>query len=95
MARNARIDRLLAPIKVLGGNAILAFTISIVLQSFWGLPVLRLGAQPISVQNGLGVVAARLLQDEYVGSLAVALAVLAVITLMIWPLHRRGVHVRL
>ena len=95
MVRDPRVDRLLAPIKILGGNAILAFTISIVVQSFWGLPVIRSGAERLSVQRELDLVAVQLLSDEYAASLAVAVTLLVVITVMIWPLHHRGVHVRL
>lgn len=36
-----------------------------------------------------------LFRDSYLASLACALAVLALVTAAIWPLHRRGIHFRL
>jgi predicted acyltransferase len=94
IVRNAAASRLLAPLKVLGGNAILAFTISILLGAFSGLP-LNGTTGPISPQGWVDSIALRVIPDEYLASLACAFAILALITLALWPLHRRAIHFRL
>jgi hypothetical protein len=84
--------RLAWPLRVLGGNAILAFGISQVLGAISGLPLLPGGKSP----QGWGFsVASAIVPDAHLASLACAVAVLALITLVIVPLHRRGVHIRL
>jgi predicted acyltransferase len=92
--RNELAGRLLTPLKILGGNAILAFTISILAGSFAGLP-LKGATGPVSPQGWGDAVARGIIPDEYLASLACAIAILALITLMIWPLHRRAIHFRL
>jgi len=92
--RNTLASRLLTPLKVLGGNAILAFSISILLGAFAGLP-LNGSSGPISPQGWGNAVALSVIPDEYLASLACAITILALITLVIWPLHRRAIHFRL
>jgi predicted acyltransferase len=92
--RNATASRLLAPLKILGGNAILAFTISILVGAFAGLP-LNGASGPISPQGWGDAIARSVIPDEYLASLACAFAILALITLALWPLHRRAIHFRL
>lgn len=87
-------SRLALPLRILGGNAILAFTLSILVGAFAGLP-LDGASGPISPQGWGYAVALGVLPDEYLASLACALAILALITLAIWPLHRRALHFRL
>lgn len=88
-------ERLAAPLRVLGGNAVLAFTVSILAGIFGNLPILRRGDAWITPQQWGNDVALGLFGEPYVASLACALAILALITLAIWPLHRRGIHLRL
>jgi predicted acyltransferase len=92
--RNAVVDRLAAPLKVLGGNAMLAFSISIVLGAMAGLPLAGRDG-PISPQGWGDAIARSVIPDEYLASLACAFAVLALITLALWPLHRRERFIRL
>lgn len=92
--RSAWARRLLSPLRVLGGNAILAFTLSILVGAFAGLP-LNGPEGPISPQGWGDAIALSLIPDEYLASLACAFAILALITLAIWPLHRRAIHFRL
>lgn len=87
--------RLAAPLRVLGGNAVLAFTVSILAGIFGNLPILRRGDAWITPQDWGDGIALRLFGEPYIASLACACAILALITLAIWPLHRRGVHLRL
>lgn len=80
------------PLLVLGGNAILAFTLSQLLGVFSGLALLPGGLSP---QAWGFSVAQAVIPDPYLASLACALAILVLITLAIAPLHRRGLHFRL
>jgi predicted acyltransferase len=81
-----------SPLRVLGGNAILAFGISQVLGALSGLPLLPGGKSP---QAWGFSVASAIVPEAHLASLACAVAILALITLAIVPLHRRGVHLRL
>jgi predicted acyltransferase len=94
LARTERSRRLLLPLEVLGGNAILAFSVSIVLDSFGGLPI-PTSSGPISPQAWGDSIARGVIANEYLASLACAFAILAIITLALWPLHRRAIHFRL
>ena len=89
--RIRRIAHVLTPLEVLGGNAVLAFSISMVLGSLAAVP---LGGGP-SPQSWANIIALGLIPDPYLASLACAAAILIVITLAIWPLHRRDLHLRL
>lgn len=78
---------------VLGGNAILAFILSQLLGVFGGLPIL-----PGTEATPQGFVYALMLKaivDPYLASLACAVLVLGLITAILIPLHRRGIHLRL
>jgi predicted acyltransferase len=81
-----------APLRILGGNAILAFTLSQLFGVLGSLPLLP-GGQ--SAQAWGFAVAGSILADPNQASLLCALAILALITALIWPLHRKGVHLRL
>lgn len=89
-----RASALLTPLRVLGGNAILAFALSIILQSFAGLPLGR-SVPAITPQHWADGIAEAIIPDPYRASLACSLAVIAVITLLLAPLHRRAIHFRL
>jgi predicted acyltransferase len=89
-SRQRIAERLLAPLRVLGGNAILAFTVSILLGVFGGLPIGGTTPQSWGNRIALGIIG-----ESHLASLACALAITTLITLAIWPLHRRGVHFRL
>jgi predicted acyltransferase len=85
-----------APLKVLGGNAILAFVVSQVLGASAGLTLQHRVGMPDLTPQGFGFeTALRLTADPYLASFLCALAILALITAVIAPLHRRGIHLRL
>lgn len=65
------VDRILTPLKVLGVNAILVFT--------------------LSIQNLANTFALGFIPDPYVASLAM----LGLITALVWPLYRRSIFLRL
>jgi predicted acyltransferase len=90
--RSDAAQRLAAPLRILGGNAILAFTLSILLGVFAGLPFGNAGVTPQVWGNRIAL---GIIPDPYLASYACALAILALITLILWPLHRRGLHLRL
>jgi predicted acyltransferase len=91
--RSAVAQRLSAPLGILGGNAILAFTLSILLGIFAGLPIV--GGARITPQLWGNNLALSIIPDPWLASLACALGILALIVLIVWPLHRRGLHLRL
>lgn len=90
-ARNLRSLGFL--LTVLGGNAILAFILSQLLGLFGGLAILP-GAEP-TPQGWVYTGALTVIADPYLASLACAVLVLALITVILIPLHRRGIHLRL
>ena len=93
-ARAARIGAW--PLKVLGGNAILAFVVSQVLGAGAGLTVQHRNGVPDLTPQGFGFETAQhLTSDPYLASFLCALAILTLITAMIAPLDRRGIHLRL
>lgn len=91
--RSPAVRRLSAPARILGGNAILAFTLSILLGIFAGLPII--GAARVTPQVWGNALALGVIPDPYLASLACALGILGLIVLIVWPLHRRGLHLRL
>jgi len=93
--RSGRAARLVAPFRILGGNAILAFVLSTLLGRIYGFPFSAEGGTPLGPQQWMNARALAVLADPYLASLACALAMLALVTLMIWPLHRRAIHFRL
>lgn len=85
---------LLAPFRVLGGNAILAFSISIFLSAIAGIPLASVEAPPTLQSTGFRIMSA-VVPDPHIASLACAFGIVLLIFLMIFPLHRRGIHIRL
>jgi len=80
-------------LKVLGGNAILAFILCQLLGIFSDLRIIP-GAHP--TPQGFGnAMALTALPDPYLASVACAVLVLAFITAILIPLHKRGIHLRL
>jgi predicted acyltransferase len=94
-AQSAAAARLLTPLRVLGGNAILAFIIATLFGRFYGAPLLGSVENRTSPAAWLDHAIERLVGDPYIASLLCAIAVLALITLLLWPLHRRAIHFRL
>jgi len=80
------------PLRVLGGNATLAFVLSILLDIFSTYPVLRGTQTPQAWGMAL---AQTMIADPKLASLACAVAILILITALLWPLHRRAIHFRL
>lgn len=93
----ARAARIAAwPLKVLGGNAILAFVVSQVLSACAGLTLQhRIGVPDLTPQGWGYETAQHLTSDLYLASFLCALAILTLITAVIAPLDRRGIHLRL
>jgi predicted acyltransferase len=92
--RSRPAQLLAAPFKILGGNAILAFSISIILTAVASIPLTG-GDQPKDLRRIGMDGASQMISDPYLASFACALAVLAFIFAIIWPLHRKGIHLRL
>jgi predicted acyltransferase len=69
-----------------------AFVLSTLLGRFYGWPLLPGGESP---QHWLNDAALRVTANPYLASLLCALFMLALVTLALWPLHRRAIHFRL
>jgi predicted acyltransferase len=82
------------PLKVLGANAILAFIISQLLGVLSALKFVPWNHTVVTPQGWGNTIATDLIADPYLASLACASGVLLIILLMIVPLHRRGVFLR-
>ncbi|MEA1673439.1 acyltransferase family protein [Nitrospirillum sp. BR 11163] len=83
------------PFRVLGGNAILAFTLSQILSAIGGVPVIASADGAITPQAWGDRLAKAVIDDPYLASFACALGILGLVVLALLPLHRRGLHVRL
>jgi predicted acyltransferase len=87
----AAARRLATPLLVLGGNAIAAFVLSDALGIFSTYSIFA-GRTP---QAAGFAIAQRIIAVPMLASLACAIAILALITMLLWPLHRRAIHFRL
>jgi predicted acyltransferase len=93
MLENAAVRTMATPLRVLGGNATLAFVLSILLGIFSGYSILRGGTMTPQAW-GLEL-AEKIIAAPMLASLACAIAILVLITALIWPLHKRAIHWRL
>lgn len=91
---SARTMALVAPLRVLGGNAILAFSMSVIAATMASIP-LPLGGETKAFQQLGFEFLSKVIVDPYLASLAYAASVLALIYLLILPLDHRGIHLRL
>ena len=87
--------RLSWPLRVLGANAIAAFVLSQLFGYARGFLLFDLNGELVGLQDWANAQALSLITDPKMASLAVALASLTVVVLMIWPLHRNRIHLRL
>lgn len=85
------IPRLLAPLHMLGMNAILGY----ILSELIGIAGFRLFIGDRSVQDWSFAQLGNLIPDPYAASFAYALIALALVLAALMPFHRRGVHLRL
>lgn len=83
------------PFRILGANTILAFVVSTLVGRLYGLPILPGAEGRVTPQGWLNGLALEMVGEPYVASLICALLMVTVVTLLMWPLHRRGVHLRL
>ena len=94
LALEKTVARMIAtPLRVLGGNAMLAFVLSVLLDIFSTYDVFKGGTQ---TPQAWGMALARsFIAEPKLASLACAVAILLFITALIWPLHKRAIHWRL
>jgi len=85
------VPRLLAPLNMLGMNAILGYILSVLI----GIAGFRLFIGPESVQAWGFARLNALIPDPYAASFAYALIALALVLAALLPFHRRGIHLRL
>jgi predicted acyltransferase len=94
LVRHDVVTRLLGFFRVLGGNAILAFSLSIFLSALAAIPLTG-GDQTKNLQAFGYDLASAIIPDAQLASLACALAVAIFVTAIIWPLDRKGIYLRL
>jgi predicted acyltransferase len=82
------------PLRVLGSNAILAFILCQLFGVLSQFALVPSADGPINPEQWGFRVASGIFADPYVASLACALGILAIIILMVAPLHRRGIYLR-
>jgi predicted acyltransferase len=92
--RSRSFEALATPLRILGVNAILAFSLWQVLAKFGGAPWFHLNGETVTPQAWGNAVALSLIPDPRLASLACALGILAGIALLLWPLERRAIHLR-
>ena len=84
-----------APFRVLGGNAILAFLLSTAFSRLSGFPILLWRGELLAPQQWGFAVASMVFSNSWLASLACAVVVVATVTVLLWPLHRRAIHFRI
>jgi predicted acyltransferase len=91
-----RPARILAPLRVLGMNALMGYLISSVLGIAADQVVVGQTADgPVTLQAwGFGVMS-HVIAQPYLASFLCALVILAIVLAAVTPLHRRGIHLRL
>ncbi|MHB8284601.1 MAG: acyltransferase family protein [Caulobacteraceae bacterium] len=95
LMRSSLAVRVMTPLNILGANAVLAFALATGLSRISGFAVLKEAGAPVTPQTWGYHAMLRLIPEPYLASFACAVGMLALITLAIWPLHRRGIHLRL
>ncbi|VVT12831.1 acyltransferase family protein [Erythrobacter sp. EC-HK427] len=89
-----KLAPLLAPLSILGANAILAFSLSIATAAFIAVPF-GSGDTPQTIADRGFEFLSQFIADPYLASLAFAFSALAFVFACILPLHRKGIHLRL
>ncbi|WP_237059562.1 acyltransferase family protein [Microbulbifer sediminum] len=82
--------KILQPVLILGSNAILAFILSQVFLAYSGTPIGGTSPQNFGFQIALSFVS-----NPWAASILCAFGILAIVTLLVWPLNRKGIFLRL
>lgn len=95
MTSRARIDRWLAPFRVLGMNAILAYSLSMLLAIVGVQPIVPAAHGSVTPMGWTFAHIVGLVSDPWLASFLCSLVLLALVFAAVAPLHRRGIHFRL
>ena len=95
MTSRARIDRWLAPFRVLGMNAILAYGLSMLLAIIGMQPIVPTAHGTVTPMGWAYALIVGLVSDPWLASFLCSLLMLALVFAAVAPLHRRGIHFRL
>jgi predicted acyltransferase len=96
LLRSPPLAWLMTPLDVLGANAIAAFVLATILSRLSGFAWIKdSGGALVTPQTWGDHLMLRLIPDPYLAAFACAVGMLGLITLALWPLHRRGLHLRL
>lgn len=93
--RRAWIDRWLAPFRVFGMNAILAYSLSVLLAIAAAQPFIPAGQGRVTPMGWIFTRIVGAVSDPWLASFLCSLVLLALVFAVIFPLHRRGIHLRL
>ncbi len=93
LTRGGFLKIIAAPFRILGGNAILAFSLSIFLGVLAGIPLTG-GDQPQGLQKMGMDLAKQVIPDSHLASFACASSVLALIFVIIWLLDRKKIYLK-
>lgn len=93
--RRAWINRWLAPFRVFGMNAILAYSLSVLLAIAGAQPIVPAGQGVTSPMGWIFTRIVGLVSDPWLASFLCSLVLLALVFAAVFPLHRRGIHLRL
>ena len=88
-------ERLSWPLRVLGANAIVAFVISILFGFVRDWPFIMSNGHLFGFREWSNAAVTHLIGDPKIASLTLALMALTAIVLIVWPFHKRGLHLRL
>jgi len=93
--RSGFVSAILTPARILGGNAIAAFVLSTLLGRLYDLPMLHSEEARITPRQWLWETMQSVVNDPQFAAFLCAAMFLALVALLLWPLHTRNVHLRL
>lgn len=95
LPRRGAAATLLAPFRILGANALLAFVVSTLLGRVYDMPIIPSDGGGVAPRAWLNDAALGLIGDPHLASTACAVSFTALVGALLWPMHRRGIHLRL
>jgi predicted acyltransferase len=95
MTRRASTDRWLAPFRVLGMNAILAYSLSMLLAIIGMQQIVPIAHGTVTPMGWTFALIVGLVSNPWLASFLCSLVLLALVFAAVAPLHRRGIHFRL
>lgn len=90
------LKHLMLPLEILGSNAILAFILSTLLVAYSGFPFFAgVFEEPIALQSAAFNLVSEFVSDPVLASLICAIGILVLITVVLSPLHKKRIFLRI